>query len=288
MKQVTIVSGKGGTGKTTLTASFAALANNHVVADCDVDAADLHILLNPAVKREEEFRGSRLALIDEDRCIECGICEESCRFNAINNLSIDPVLCEGCGVCVEVCPKEAISLKERVSGRIYISETRYGPMTHARLKAAEAASGKLVTLVRLNARSIAEERNLGLIMIDGPPGIGCPVIASLTGVDLAFIVTEPTISGLHDFRRMLGLVNHFGITPIVCINVYDINKGKAEEIVEFCRSIDVDVAGKIPFDPVVTKAMVAKKPVVEYSPDSLVSKKIRNIWNTILKILEVE
>jgi MinD superfamily P-loop ATPase len=280
-----VISGKGGTGKTTVTASFSALAASHVVADCDVDAADLHILLNPTVEREEEFKGSKLAVIDHERCTECGICEEYCRFDAINDLKIDPILCEGCGVCAEVCPVEAINLEERVSGRTFISDARYGPMSHARLNAAEAASGKLVTLVRFNARKMAEERNLDLIIIDGPPGIGCPVIASLTGVDLALIVTEPTMSGLHDLRRMLGVVNHFGITPLVCINMYDINREKAEEIAEFCRSIGVSVIGRIAFDPIATKAMIARKPVVEYSPNSLISKEIKDIWNRVLELL---
>lgn len=286
MKQITVLSGKGGTGKTTLTASFAALARNIVVADCDVDAPDLHLLLHPQTMNTQEFRGPKLAVIDKTKCIECGLCRDACRFDAINDtLEIDPFLCEGCGVCAVVCTEEAISLKERISGYAFISKTKYGTMSHARLNPGEANSGKLVTLVRHNARQIAEKENRHLILIDGPPGIGCPVIASVSGVDAGLAVAEPTMSGIHDLERALQLLNHFHVTPFVCINMYDINRNNTERIVKFCQKNKLEVAGKIPFDPIVTEAMVAGETVVEYSPDSRVSQEIKTAWKRVLVAL---
>jgi len=288
VKQVAVVSGKGGTGKTTLTASFAALAKDVVIVDCDVDAAVLHLLLEPNTVIEQEFKGAKVAIIDKSKCIECGECEKACRFDAIKDFIVDPIFCEGCGVCSYICPEDAISLKEKVSGYAFISETRFGPMSHARLSTAEGNSGKLVTLVRHNAKQIAEREGKNLILLDGPPGIGCPVIASLTGVDLAVLVTEPTMSGLHDLERILVVVEHFGVIPLVCINMYDINEENTRRIVTFCQQNNVEVAGEIPFDPIVTKAMVARKTVVEYSPNSKVSDKIREIWGKVMQMLENE
>ena len=287
MKQITIVSGKGGTGKTTITASFAALARRVVVADCDVDAAVLHLLLDPRVITEQEFKGSKLASIDKVRCANCGLCQTACRFGAIRNLEIDPMLCEGCGVCAYVCPARAISLRERVAGRLYTSETRFGPMSHARLHAAEANSGKLVTLVRHKAKQLADREGLDLILADGPPGIGCPVIASLTGVDMAIIVTEATMSGLHDLRRILSLVRHFKMTSSVIINMWDINQVSAERISQFCEQEGIKVLARIPFDLKVTEAMVAGKPVVEYSPDCVASGGIRTAWDGARDLLGI-
>lgn len=285
MKQLTVLSGKGGTGKTTLVASFATLAQNIVITDCDVDAPDLHLLLKPEIMQTQKFKGSKLAVIDEALCTQCGKCEEVCRFDAITNFVIDPVLCEGCGVCVYVCPAEAIELKERISGYAFISKTRYGPMSHARLNPSEENSGKLVTLVRYNAKQVAEKEHCDLILNDGPPGIGCPVIASVTGVDLGLVVVEPTLSGIHDLKRALGLLKHFRIPSIVCINKCDINKENAGKIVNFCESNGVEVAGNISFDSLVTRAMVAGKPVLEYSPKSMVSKEIEEVWGRVLKSL---
>ena len=285
MKQLVVVSGKGGTGKTTMVASFAALAGRVVVADCDVDAATLHLLLAPKVIRQQEFRGSKLASIDRNKCDECRLCERNCRYDAIKDLKIDPVLCEGCGVCAYVCPRGAIGLQDRLSGYAYISETRFGPMSHAKLGAAEANSGRLATLVRENARRLAEIEHLGLILIDGPPGIGCPVIASLTGVDLAVVVTEPTLSGLRDLERILGLASHFDVTPLVIVNTYDINKANADKIVEFCERNDVTVLARISFDPAVTEAMVAGRTVVEHAPNCTASKEILRAWHEVQSIL---
>jgi len=286
LKQIAVVSGKGGTGKTTITASFAVLAHDTVIADCDVDAPDLHMLLHPQTMKTQEFKGSKLAVIDRTKCTECGLCQNSCRFDAISeSVEIDPFSCEGCGVCVIVCPEEAISLKERISGYAFISKTKYGSMSHARLNPGESNSGKLVTLVRHNARQIAEEENRDLILIDGPPGIGCPVIASVTGVDAGLVVTEPTMSGIHDLNRALQLLKHFNILPLVCINQYDINKENTEILVKFCEKNKLEVAGKIPFDPTVTEAMVAGKTVVEHSPENIVSQEIEATWKIVLSAL---
>lgn len=280
MKQLVVISGKGGTGKTTLVGSFAALAENKVIADCDVDAPDLHLILKPKILKTEEFRGSKVAIMDKEKCIECGKCEEICRFDAIENLEINPVRCEGCGACVFICPVQAISLEEKISGYAYISETRYGLMAHAKLNIAEEASGKLVTVIKEKAKELAEENGKDLIIIDGSPGIGCPVIASLTGVDLALVVTEPTMSGIHDLERILSVAKHFGVRSLVCVNKFDINKENTEGIEELCREGGIEMVGKIPYDPVVTGAMIAGKTLVEFSDDE-VADEIRAIWNRI-------
>ena len=301
MKQITVISGKGGTGKTTLVASFAALAENTVIADCDVDAPDLHLLLHPEIVKREEFKGLKVAVMDKTKCIECGRCEEACRFNAISynasgvdardgdfftgitksGYTVNPARCEGCGVCVFVCDQEAITLTERVSGYAFISKTKYGTMAHAQLNIAEESSGKLVTVVRNNAQRVAEEEGSELILIDGSPGIGCPVIASLTGVDLALVITEPTMSGLHDLERILDVTRHFGIATVVCINKYNINEENSRRITGFCKERGVTIAKNIPYDPVVTRAMVAGMPVVEFSVGA-VSDAIKEIWESII------
>jgi MinD superfamily P-loop ATPase len=280
MKQLTILSGKGGTGKTTITASFAVLAKNAVVADCDVDAPDLHLLLHPEVIRTQEFKGSKVAFIDETKCTKCGLCREQCRFTAINEgMRVDKIACEGCGVCAIACPANAITLIEKIAGDAYISKINYGFMSHALLHPGESNSGKLVTLVRQNAKILAKKENLYLIIIDGSPGIGCPVIASITGVDAALVVTEPTLSGIHDLERVLQLLDHFNVAPFVCINMYDVNTGNTKKILSFCRNKRIEVVGVIPFSSEVTQAMVNGKTVVEYSPKSGVSDEIKNMWN---------
>ncbi|MFA4916892.1 MAG: ATP-binding protein [Syntrophales bacterium] len=280
MKQLTIVSGKGGTGKTTITASFAALAKNHVMADGDVDAADLHLILTPQIKKEEKFYGGRIPFLDKDKCNECGICMEVCRFEAIHHFKIDTISCEGCGLCAHACPNEAIKMEQRFSGHWFISDTRFGPMVHARLGIAEANSGKMVTLVRQQAVLIAEEENKDLIIIDGPPGIGCPVIASITGVDLILAVTEPTLSGIHDLERVLGVAHHFNVPVMVCINKSDINPENVRKIENYCRNNNIEVAGNIPYDSVVTRAMVAGQAVVEFDSGA-VTDILKKMWERI-------
>jgi MinD superfamily P-loop ATPase len=288
MKQITVLSGKGGTGKTTITASFAVLAKNTVVADCDVDAPDLHMLLHPEIIKTQEFKGSKLAVIDKTKCVECGLCREKCRFDAITeDFTVDPISCEGCGVCTIICPVNAIKLTERISGHAYISKTKYGFMAHAMLSPSESNSGKLVTLVRQNARILAEKENSNLIIIDGPPGIGCPVIASVTGIDAGLVVTEPTMSGIHDFERALQLLKHFNVQPFVCVNMYDINKDNTEKIVGFCEENGIKAVGKITFNPIITEAMVNGKPIVEYAPESDVAKEIERMWKKIVSALKL-
>ena len=289
MKQLTIISGKGGTGKTSITASFAALAKNAVIADCDVDAPDLHLLLHPEVVKEQEFIGSKISVIDETKCIKCGVCRDNCHFDAITpDLKVDAIACEGCGVCGVVCPVGAVAMVPRVSGKAFLSRTRYGFMSHALLNPGESNSGKLVTLVRQNAKIVAEKNRSGLIVVDGSPGIGCPVIACVTGVDAALVVVEPTMSGMHDLERVLRLLDHFHVVPFVCVNMYDINASNTARILSFCERNSAGVVGIIPFSPEVTRAMVAGRTIVEYLPDCAVSCEIKNMWGKLTEFLDVE
>jgi MinD superfamily P-loop ATPase len=278
MKQVTILSGKGGTGKTSITGCFAALADEPVMADCDVDASNLHLILNPKIRETMEFKGLNVAEIDPEKCTRCGLCMQLCRFNAIHEYTVDPIHCEGCKVCVVNCPAEAINFNERVCGYAYLSETVYGPMSHARLTPGMENSGKLVTLVRQNAAKLAEETGRGLVLVDGPPGIGCPVIASLSNVDAAVAVVEPTLSGIHDLKRALELLEHFQIKPSVIVNKYDLNMENTASIRGFCEEHGIPVLGLVPFDENVTKAMVQAQPVTVFSPDSPASIAIREAW----------
>ncbi|MBN2468973.1 MAG: ATP-binding protein [Deltaproteobacteria bacterium] len=285
MKQLTVISGKGGTGKTSITAAFAALAHNHVIADCDVDAADLHLILDPVIRKEEPFFGGRLPVLDRDICDECGICADQCRFDAIHAFTIDPIACEGCGVCAHVCPRKAIIMEETQNGHWFRSDTRFGPLIHARLGIAAENSGKLVTLVREQARLASETDKKDLIIIDGPPGIGCPVIAAIAGVDLVLVVTEPTLSGIHDLERVLGVARHFAVPALVCINKADINPDNTATIRTYCKRNHLGIAGEIPFDPAVTKAMVAGQSIIEYN-DSFVSEGVKQMWNRIMASLQ--
>jgi len=281
MKQIAIISGKGGTGKTVLTASFASLADNKVMVDCDVDAADLHLLLHPIVKEKQEFTGGKTANIDLKLCIECGKCIEVCRFDAINDdFEVDPIACEGCALCSYICPAEAIVMKDNKSGNWFISETKYGPLVHAKLNIAEENSGKLVAKVRQIAKEIAEQNDMNYVIIDGPPGIGCPVIASLTGVNTAVIVTEPTLSGIHDMKRVFEVASHFEIDTKVIVNKYDLNEDKTESIKSICEEENVDLVGLIPFSREVSESIVKGLPIVEYMEND-VSKEIISIWQKI-------
>ena len=287
MMQLTILSGKGGTGKTSITACFAVLAKNTVVADCDVDAPDLHLLLHPQVIKTQEFVGSKIATIDKTKCIECGLCREKCKFDAITGkLEVDAIACEGCDVCEIHCPVGAITLITRVSGNAFISKTQHGCMSHALLNPGESNSGKLVTLVRQNAKIIAEKEKCDLIIIDGSPGIGCPVIASVTGVDASLVVTEPTLSGIHDLERVLKLLGHFKVAPFVCVNMYNINTDNTNKILAFCEKEGIEVVGLIPYSPDIIRAMVNGKTILEYSPESSVAEEITNMWNKIYRLLK--
>ena len=280
MKEIVVLSGKGGTGKTSIVASFAALAQSKVLADCDVDAADLYLLLKPELKEKNEFWSGQVAFIDKEKCTECALCQEVCRFGAVEDYVVDPVSCEGCGFCYQVCPVDAISMRESMSGHWFISNTKYGYLSHARLGIAQENSGKLVALVRQNAKLIAERESLEYIITDGPPGIGCPVISSLSGANLALLVTEPTLSGIHDLERVIGVCRHFGISPLVCINKYDLNEENSCQIEDYCHREGIEVAAKIPFDNVVTEAIVQGLPVVEYSGNK-VTQQIKELWQII-------
>lgn len=251
------------------------------MADCDVDAADLHLLLEPQIKHGEEFRSSKSAVIDLECCVQCDKCREVCRFEAISgDYTVDKIACEGCGVCVHFCPEEAIELQENVSGEWFVSDTRFGPLVHARLGIAEENSGKLVAVVRQNAKLLAEKQGLNLILVDGAPGIGCPVISSITGATAVLVVTEPTVSGIHDMDRVVRLTGHFRIPTFVCINKFDLNLELSTRVEAFCHQRRLKLLGKILYDTVVTKAMVQGKTVVEYS-SGLAAKQIEKLWRQV-------
>ena len=254
------------------------------MGDCDVDASNLYLLLHPVIKEKNEFYAGLIPSIDLEKCTNCGRCQEVCRFEAIKTIKdqtiIDLVSCEGCGLCALVCPVQAIQMKENHCGEWYISETKYGPLVYARLGIAEENSGKLVTLVRQNAQAIAKKNNSELIVIDGPPGIGCPLIATLSGVNLSVAVTEPTLSGIHDLERVVKVAQHFGIKTAVIINKYDINLENSSKIEDWCQKDNIPIIGKIHFDNIITEALVEGVPVVEYS-DNTVTKEIKDIWQKL-------
>jgi MinD superfamily P-loop ATPase len=285
MKEIVVLSGKGGTGKTSIVGSLAVLAGKKVLADCDVDAADLHLLLKPVVKQESELWSGQTACIDRDKCTECGLCQELCRFDAIKDFEVNPVSCEGCGFCLHICPAEAVTMKENLAGHWFLSDTKYGPLVHARLGIAQENSGKLVSLVRQQARDIAVRDGLEYIISDGPPGIGCPVTSSLSGADLALLVTEPTLSGQHDLERVIGVCHHFGVPALVGINKCNINPENALRIESYCANQGVYVVAKIPFDNAVTEAMVRGQPLVEYTRNGT-SQQIEKLWKLASKRLE--
>lgn len=283
MREIVIISGKGGTGKTSLTAAFAALAENTILCDADVDAADLHLLMQPEIRQRNDFMGGSKAFIRPDTCTGCGVCLDLCRFGAITDrFQVDPIRCEGCGVCVDFCPVEAIDFPIQRCGEWYISATRFGPMVHARLGIAEENSGKLVSLVRKATRELAEERRSDLILTDGPPGIGCPVIAAIGGATVLVIVVEPTVSGLHDMDRVVELAAHFRIPGMVCVNKYDLNIEMTEAIEALAEQRNITLLGRIPFDPIFTHAMVAGKTIFEYSKQGLTQDRIRVTWEKII------
>lgn len=284
MRELIVLSGKGGTGKTSIVGSLAALAEKKVMADCDVDAADLHLLLNPSVKHKEEFWSGKYAVIDSEKCTQCGLCQKLCRFNAIHDYIVDPVACEGCGFCSHICPTEAITMKENMAGHLFISDTKYGPLVHARLGIAQENSGKLVAKVRQQSKKVAAETGAEYIICDGPPGIGCPVVSSLSGANMALLVIEPTLSGIHDMERVMGVCRHFSVPAAVCINKCDINEDNTREIESYCKSHSVEVAARIPFDNVVTEAMVKGIPVVEYS-DGAITQEITGLWQKVSQLL---
>ncbi|MCR4440850.1 MAG: (4Fe-4S)-binding protein [Peptococcaceae bacterium] len=286
LKELVVISGKGGTGKTSIVAALASLLNNKVLADCDVDAADLHLVLQPQILEKKEFWSGKTASINRENCAECGKCLELCRFAAISNdYAIDNIACEGCGVCAYFCPAGAIDLKDNLCGHIFVSRTPHGPMVHARLDIAEENSGKLVSQVRTQARALAYAEKRSAVIVDGPPGTGCPVIASISGASTVLVVTEPTVSGIHDLERVLELARHFRIPAIVCINKWDINPGISASITNKCEQIEARVVGQIPYDGAVTRAQVQGISVLEYDPGSPASLELQKLGKVVESLL---
>jgi len=297
MKQLIILSGKGGTGKTSVAAAFAHLAHDGpsplhaVLADADVDAANLELLLQPRLLEEQEFVGGSVAVINPDLCIGCGICAQVCRFDAITaaamqiSYAVDPIACDGCAACVYQCPEQAIHMEPQVVGRWFRSETPYGPLFHATLRPAQENSGKLVTLVKQQARLLALDGGYQAVIVDGPPGIGCPVISAASGADLTLIIAEPTAAGIHDMERVLATTRHFRISSMVCINKADIYPAGAEQIERYCCEHGIGVVGRIPFDLSVTEAIVHGKPVTAFAPTSPASVAIVAIWQHVAALL---
>ncbi len=286
MKELIIISGKGGTGKTSLMAAFAYLAENKVLCDADVDAADLHLITAPNILEKHDFQGGNTAIINKDKCTECGLCIDLCKWGAISEtFEVNSIECEGCGVCVYFCPEKAIDFPLNTCGEWYISDTRFGPLVHARLGIAEENSGRLVSLVRNEAKKLAEEKGLDLILTDGPPGIGCPVIASIGGADAVLIVTEPSVSGKHDMQRVVQLANHFKVPAFLCVNKFDLNKDITDEIEKFAKEKGLTCLGYIPFDQIFTKAMVQGQTIFEYDSNSSSAQAIRKLWGSLLEKL---
>ena len=285
IKELVVLSGKGGTGKTSFSASFAALADHMVLADCDVDAADLHLVTNPQIVQSHEFFAGKEAIVDRFRCDGCGLCAEACRFEAFEALddgtyTIRPIHCEGCGVCVRLCPEQAIRFEDRNCGRWMISDTRFGPMVHARLHAAGENSGKLVTLVRKEARRLAVEQQRDLILVDGPPGIGCPVISSVTGATAVLLVTEPSVSGVHDLKRVVSLANSFDVKVFVCVNKADIDMRMTESIRRQVIEQGNHFVGTVPYDEQMVQAQLHALSAIEYIKGET-RDRIENIWENI-------
>lgn len=295
MKQLVVLSGKGGTGKTSITAAFAHLvsleddSHRAILADADVDAANLELVLAPKIIERQDFIGDSVAEITPDTCAGCGDCVQVCRFDAICDhgdvYRMDPIACDGCAACVYQCFTGSISMHEQVVGQWFHSESRYGPLFHAALRPAQENSGKLVTLVKQRARLMAMDENCDLVLVDGPPGIGCPVISATSGADLALIVAEPTVAGAHDMHRIHETVEHFGVMALVCINKADLYPEGAAEIECFCREKNIKMVGWIPFDMAVTEAMVQGKPVTAFRPNSAASLALRTVWSRVAAML---
>jgi MinD superfamily P-loop ATPase len=285
MKQILVISGKGGTGKTFFTGCLAVSLPNKVIVDCDVDAANLHLILHPKIEQSFEFIGGKIAFIDEEKCITCGACKEVCQFSAITeDFQIDEFSCEGCTICSYVCPTSAVIIKDRISGSYFISNTDYGKMVHARLNIAQENSGKLVTKLREIAKEIVEMNGADFIIIDGPPGVGCPVMASMTGVDLALAITEPTVSGFHDLKRVIDLAKHFKVEIKVIINKYDLNIEMSKNIAKDLEKLNIEIIGMIPFSEEILASVKAGVPFLKFS-ESKLSKDIEKLIHKILDSL---
>ena len=285
MRELVVLSGKGGTGKTSMTAAFASLAENMMLCDADVDAADLHLIMAPDIEETHDFAGGNEAVIRPDACVGCGQCADLCRFDAVvpdgDVFRIDPIDCEGCGVCADLCPETAIDFPQKICGQWFASRTRFGEMIHARLGIAEENSGRLVALVREEARKRVMEKRTDLLLTDGPPGIGCPVIASIGQANAVLIVAEPTVSGIHDMERVADLAAHFKIPAMVCVNKYDLNPDQASAIEKIAKEKGLDLVGKIPFDPAFTEAMIRGRSVTETHGESPAGRAVKGIWHRV-------
>lgn len=285
--EIAVISGKGGTGKSSISAAFATLNGKVVIADCDVDAANLYLLFNPVHEEETVYIGGHKAVIDYDKCTGCGICMSYCRFDAIsfvgNKVVISDTSCDGCFLCSRICPPGAISMVQNDKSMMYSGSFRNGKMVFGRLSPGEENSGKLVNMIREKAKQVATENGLDTIILDGPPGIGCPVISTITGVNKVVVVTEPTISGLSDMQRVLEIVRKFNMESFVIINKFDLNRDMSNQIDSWCDSAGVKVIGHLPFDPRMAEAMIQGKSITEYNSGSEISKKINKIWESILK-----
>jgi len=286
MQELVVISGKGGTGKTSLIAAFAAQGENKVLCDADVDAADLHLVMDPEVKERHDFQSGYTARIDLNKCTQCDLCRELCRWDAISTeYVVDPIECEGCGVCYYFCPEKAIDFPINTCGEWFISNTRFGPMAHARLGIAEENSGKLITLIRQEGKKLAESKRLDLLLTDGAPGVGCPVIASMGGATAVLIVAEPTVSGRHDMERVAELAEFFKIPAMVCVNKFDLNPDEGQAIETFAKERNIGVMGRIPFDPAFTQAMIQGKTIVEFSDHSEGGKAVIILWKNLMEQL---
>lgn len=287
MKEIVVLSGKGGTGKTSISAAFATMQINTVMADCDVDAANLYLILQPINYIEETYISGNIAVIDYNTCTACGKCATYCRFDAIivsdNKVEISSSACEGCQLCARICPVKAISMLPSDNSRWYIGNYRNGTVVHARLAPGEENSGRLVSVVRDQARKVAQEKNQSVILLDGPPGTGCPVISSLTGVQKSVLVTEPTKSGFHDLKRIIALVQNFKVQPYVLINKYDLNTDLSDEIENWCTDQAIPLVGKLPFDAKVVEAMIQCQSIIEYDPTCQVSEILKQIYYRMIQ-----
>lgn len=284
--EIAVISGKGGTGKTSITASFAILGGEVVLVDCDVDAANMYLLFNPVHEEESIFVSGNKAVIDYDLCTSCGLCMNYCRFDAISEdngrIIISEISCDGCFLCSRICPEKAITMVPSDKSMMYAGSFRNGRMVYGRLAPGEENSGKLVNVVREKAKQTAVKYGLDTIILDGPPGIGCPVVSTITGVDKVVVVTEPTISGLSDMKRAIEVVQKFNIPAYVIINKYDLNQAMSGQIEEWCSHNNVTVAGMLAFDRQITEAMIEAKSIIEFNPESEISTKIKTIWNRIV------